>query len=262
MGRSIAVVSGKGGVGKTTIACGLALTLAKQDKGVCLIDLDVGLNNIDVLLGVNNKVVYDLGDCLSGKCRIKQALVSDSRLDNLYILPSVRFSKENINLSGIKEIVRKLVGVFDYVIIDAPAGMGENFQTAVNAANDTLVVVTPHITALRDADKVISFLKGLSLSAKVVVNRIRGDMVARKEMINHEQIEKLLKTKVVGVVPESDDINILTSLKFEKIAKTKIIDAFSILAENIKLDQYQIYDYTSKYKGLIGAVRRNLKRAI
>ena len=262
MGRSIAVVSGKGGVGKTTVACALALTLARQNKSVCLIDLDIGLNNIDVLLSVNNKVVYDIGDCLSGKCRIKQALVSDSRFDNLYILPSIRFSDYDINMAGVKDIVRKLVNVFDFVIIDAPAGIGELFSLAANSANQTLVVVTPHITSLRDADKVISKLKGFNLNISVVINRVRGDMVARKEMLNHLQIEKLLKTSVAGVIPESDDINILSSLKFERIANTKMLEVFNILATNINYDQNKIYDYTSKYRGLVGMVRRKIKRAI
>ena len=181
MGRTIAVVSGKGGVGKTTIACGLGLALAKLKRSVCLVDLDVGLNNLDVLLGVENKVVYDLGDCLEGRCRIKQALVGALQFDNLYLLPSIRFNQINYNGKEIKEIIDKLSNVFDYVIIDAPAGMGVNFEYAISSANEALVVVTPHVSSLRDADKVIGVLKGISVGEiGVVVNRIRGDMVARK----------------------------------------------------------------------------------
>jgi len=262
MGRIITIVSGKGGVGKTTVACSLGLSLAKRGFGVCLIDLDVGLNNIDVLLGVDSKVVYDIGDYVNGHCRLKQALITDDRLENLYILPSVRFGENNITSEDVKSIARKLVSVFDYVIIDSPAGIGEMFEMAVNASNECLVVVTPHVASLRDADKVIAKIKGFGLEAKVLVNRIRGDMVARKEMLNHNQIQSLLKTKVVGVIPESDEINILSSLKFERIAKTNMIKVFDIIAENIQNDKFEIFDYESKYKGLFGIVRRKIKKVV
>lgn len=263
MGRKIAVVSGKGGVGKTTIACGLGLALAKSGKSVCLIDLDVGLNNLDVLLGVENKVVYDLGDCIEGRCRIKQALIGDSSFENLYLLPSIRFSEVDISFAQIKAVTDKLAGVFDFVIIDAPAGTGENFELAVASAGEAIVVVTPHVASLRDADKVIGILKGAGIeNTSVVVNRIRGDMVARKEMLNHNQIEKLLKTSVIGVVPESDDINIYSSFRFDKITKSNAVVAFTMLVHNIKNDKKIIYDYESRYKGLMGIIRRNIKRSV
>ena len=262
MGRTISIVSGKGGVGKTTIACGVALALAKSGESVCLVDLDVGLNNIDVILNLDNKVVYDLGDCVAGRCRIKQALIGDSRCENLYLLPSVRYSEIKLENVDVKEIVKRLSDVFDYVIVDAPAGVGQNFEIAINSCLETIVVVTPHVTSLRDSDKVISRLKGVGVTPKVVINRIRGDMVARKEMLNHCQIEKLLKTQILGVVPESDDINILSSIKFERISRTKMIDAFMTIIENVKYDTNNIFDYYSRYKGIIGVIRRGLKRSL
>ena len=263
MGRKIAVVSGKGGVGKTTIACGLGLALAKVGHSVCLVDLDVGLNNLDVLLGVENKVVYDLGDCVEGRCRIKQALIGVSSFDTLFLLPSMRFTKCDVAHSDIKSITDKLACVFDFVIIDAPAGMGENFEMAVKSANEAIVVVTPHIASLRDADKVISILKGADIeNISITVNRIRGDMVARKEMLNHIQISKLLKSQILGVIPESDDINLYSSFRFDKIARSKAVVAFTLLANNIKADKKIIYDYESKYKGVLGIIRRNIKRSI
>lgn len=263
MGRKIAIVSGKGGVGKTTISCGLALALSKTGKSVCLIDLDVGLNNLDVLLGLENKIVYDLADCVYGRCRLKQALVSDSSFENLYLLPQVRFSAEKITKNQICAVTDKLAGVFDYVIIDAPAGAGENFELAVSGANEVLVIVTPHMASLRDADKVISIVKGKGIDEiSFVVNRIRGDMVARKEMLNHTQIAKLLKCKIMGVVPESDDINIYSSFRFERLSKGSSVSAFNVLAHNLRADKKLIYDYQSKYKGLMGIVRRTLKRSV
>lgn len=263
MGRKISIVSGKGGVGKTTVACGLALALAKNGSSVCLVDLDVGLNNLDVLLGMENRVVYDLGDCLQGRCRLKQALVNDPSFENLYLLPSIRFSEEPLEPLEVKHITDKLASVFDFVLIDAPAGTGENFELAVSAGNEAIVVVTPHTASLRDADKVISILKGTHMeNVSLVVNRIRGDMVARKEMLSHTQIERLLKTSLLGVIPESDDINIYSSFKFDKIAKSKSIVAFTLLVHNLIGDKKVIFDYDSKYRGLIGLVRRNLKRSM
>ena len=263
MGRKISIVSGKGGVGKTTIACGLALALAKNGSSVCLVDLDVGLNNLDVLLNMENKVVYDIGDCLQGKCRLKQALLLDPLNENLYLLPSMRMPAEAMDDRAVKQIVDKLASVFDYVLIDAPAGAGEIFDLSTNVASEAIVVVTPHTASIRDADKVIGILKGKAVSSvSIVVNRIRGDLVARKEMLSHTQIARLLKANLLGVVPESDEINIYSSFKFEKIAKSSSILAFTILAHNLKSDKKVIFDYESKYKGLLGIIRRNLKRSM
>ncbi len=263
MGRKISIVSGKGGVGKSTIACGIALALAKSNFSVCLVDLDIGLNNLDVYLGLENKVVYDLGDCINGKCRLKQALVNLSGVENLYLLPSVRFATENYAATDIEPIVSKLSSVFDFVLIDAPAGMNAGFEMAIKASNETIVVVTPHVSSLRDADKVISRLKGAGINnVNVVVNRIRGDMVARGEMLSHEQVARLLKTPLLGVVPESDNINIYSSFRFERIAKNKEVVIFSILAHNLRSDKKIIYDYQSRYKGVLGMIRRAMKRSL
>lgn len=263
MGRKIAVVSGKGGVGKTTIVCGLGISLAKKGASVCLLDLDLGLNNLDVLLGVEDKVVYDLVDCVQGNCRIKQALVNVSGYDSLYILSSYRAINDILCLTDIKTITDKLASVFDYVLIDAPAGLGNNFDYAVCGCREAIVVVTPHIVSLRDADKVVSVLKGMEIdNISVLVNRIRGDMVAKKEMLSHQQIENLLKTNVIGVVPESDDINIYSGLKFDKLLKSNAEEVFNILSHNLKYDKKIIYDYEKKYKGFIGMLRRNIKRSI
>lgn len=263
MGRKICIVSGKGGVGKTTICCGLGLALAKNGSSVCLVDLDIGLNNLDVLLNVDNRVVYDLGDCVEGKCRLKQALISVGASDNLYLLPSARSENVLIIEKDIRTIVEKLAGVFDYVLIDAPAGINDGLKLALSASNEALVVVTPHISSLRDADKVIGIVKGSNISSVgIIVNRIRGDLVARGESLGHDDIEKLLKTPLFGVVPESDNINICSSFRFDKIAKSKEVAAFTCLAHNLKTDKKIIYDYDSKYRGLLGVIRRAIKRSM
>ena len=261
MGRSIAIVSGKGGVGKTTLTMGLGMALAKKGASVCLIDLDIGLNNLDILMNVENKIIYDLSDCAEGKCRLKEALVRDPILQNLYILPSQKSQKEDCDYLAIKKIIERLSGVFDFVLIDAPAGVNQNFNVAINSAHEAIVVVSPHISSIRDADKVIGILKGLNMqNIFALVNRIRGDMVERKEMLSHAQIKDLLKVPLLGVLPESDDINIYSSFHFEKLAKGEIHEALSILANNLRSDKKYVYDYTAKYRGFFGMIRRNLKR--
>lgn len=263
MGRKISIVSGKGGVGKTTIVAGLGMALAKSGANVCLVDLDIGLNNLDILFNIENRVVYDLSDCLSQRCRIRQALVQDPLFPNLYILSSQKGSDEHLDCLQMRMLIDKLSGIFDFVLVDAPAGINSNFYLAVNSCDEALVVVTPHISSLRDADKVVSALKGLKKqNIGFIINRIRGDMVARKEMLSHLQIEKLLKIPLVGVLPESDDINIYSSFHFNKITKGGLFLAFSTLAINLKTDKKIIYDYYGKYKGLLGIIRRNIKRSI
>lgn len=263
MGRKIAVVSGKGGVGKTTIVAGLGMALAKSGANVCLVDLDIGLNNLDILFNIENKIVYDLGDCLSLRCRIKQALIQDPILQNLYILPSQKSQIDKYDAFQMRTVVDKLAEIFDFVILDAPAGINDNFYLATKSTDEAIVVVTPHVSSLRDADKVISVLKGLGRpNVAFVINRIRGDMVARKEMMSHLQIENLLKIPLLGVLPESDDINIYSSFHFSKIARGGLFLAFSTLSANLRTDQKKIYDYDGKYKGFLGMIRRNIKRSI
>lgn len=263
MGRKIAVVSGKGGVGKTTIVAGIGMALAKSGANVCLVDLDVGLNNLDILFNIENKIVYDLGDCLSLRCRIKQALVQDPILQNLYILPSQKSAEEKFDSFQMQTLIDKLAEIFDFVIVDAPAGINDNFYLAAKSTTEAIVVVTPHVSSLRDADKAIGALKGLGRqNIACVINRIRGDMVARKEMLSHLQIESLLKIPLLGVLPESDDINIYSSFRFDRVAKGGLFLAFSTLAMNLRTDKKTIYDYDGKYRGFLGMIRRNLKRSI
>jgi len=263
MGRKIAIVSGKGGVGKTTICAGLGMALAKGGASVCLIDLDVGLNNLDILFNIENKIVYDISDCLSGKVRVKEALVSDPLIPNLFILPSQKDAGEPFNVLKLRALVDRLSGVFDFVLIDAPAGINDNFHLALSVCEEVLVVVTPHISSIRDADKVVAIVRGQAISSvAVVINRIRGDMVARKEMLSHIQIEKLLKVPLLGVLPESDDVCIHSSFRFDRVAKGGLFLAFNILASNLRQDKKVIYDYDSRYRGILGTIRRNIKRSL
>ena len=261
MGRKIVVTSGKGGVGKTSVVAGLARAIAQLNVTVCVVDGDIGLNNLDLLMGVENKVVYDIVDCMQGKCRIKQAIIKDSLLDGLYTLPSGKNWPINL-LVSFEEIVDKLASIFDFVIVDSPAGLDEGFMRAVKSCTEALVVVTPHISSIRDASKTLAILSAQDyiINKGIVVNRIRGDLVASGDMMNHIDIEKLLKTKCVGVVPECDNYNVNSSFVFLNNSEQLINKSLQVLAKNLINGTEIFVDYTSKYNGILGFFRRKLKK--
>lgn len=261
MGRKIVVTSGKGGVGKTTIVAGVARALASLNYSVCVVDGDVGLNNLDLAMNVENKIVYDLVDCMQAKCRIKQAIIKDDYLDMLYTLPSGKNFPTNVVVS-FENIIEKLASIFDFVFVDSPAGLDDGFCRAVKSCSEALVVVTPHISSIRDANKTLIKLSGLDkiISSEIIVNRIRGDLVAGGQMMSHNDISKLLHCQCLGVVPESDDYNISSSINFVSNGKELINKAFIILAKNISNNQNLELDYMSKYTGILGFFRRKLKK--
>ncbi len=261
MGRKIVVTSGKGGVGKTTIVAGIARAIASINYTVCVVDGDIGLNNLDLIMNVENKVVYDLVDCMQGKCRIKQAIIKDPLLDNLYIMPAGKNYPIN-QVVSFSNIIEKLASIFDYVIVDSPAGLDDGFKRAVGSCSEAIVVVTPHISSVRDAGKTITLLSGANniLNTSIVVNRIRGDMVANGEMMSHADIQSLLNTICLGVVPESDLYNISSTLNFVCNHKDMLYQGFDLLAKNIVNGTNLQLDYTNKYSGLLGYFRRKLKR--
>lgn len=261
MSRVIVFTSGKGGVGKTTICANLGVKLASMGSRVVMVDLDLGLNNLDVVMGIENKIVFDIVDVIENKCRIRQALVQDFRYPNLYVLPSSHlFSSNSVNAHSIKLITDSLSQLFDYVLIDCPAGIDIGFHRAVYCATEAIVVTTPHISSIRDADKVIAVLKSYNLvSTKLVVNRIRGDLVLNGEMVEAKRISQLLKTQLAGIIPDTD---ILGSQIAGKIMNQKNDTPIDALAMNIHNGTEYLYDYLSKYQGLFGSIKRNLRRKI
>lgn len=263
MARKIVFTSGKGGVGKTTICANLGVKLAQMGQRVVMIDLDIGLNNLDVVMGIENKIVFDIVDCLENKCRIRQALVQDYRYPNLYVLPSSHlFGSNSVHAHNLKLIVDSLSQNFDYVLLDCPAGIDVGFHRAVFCAEEAIVVTTPHISAVRDADKVISVLKSYNLlSTKLVVNRIRGDLVIDGEMVDATRISKLLKTELLGVVADDDNLG---SQIAGKILKNNIknLSSIDILGLNLHNGTNYLFDYMAKYRGLFGNIKRSLRRKI
>ena len=256
MARKIVVTSGKGGVGKTTIAECLSAQLAKRGQRVVLCDADLGLNNVDVATGVEQLATYDLVDVIEGRCRAKQALVRHPDFVNLHILTSSHSTPERyISPQAMKVVLDALAPQFDYAIIDCPAGIDEGFHRAVAVANEAIIVTTPHISALRDADKVITLLKSYAItSVKLVVNKVRGDLLASGQSLTPTEISALLKTPILGVIPEDYGIygGDLADLH----------PAFKTLASNLATGRDKLYDTSRKYTGVVGSIRRFLKRSL
>lgn len=262
MAQKIVITSGKGGVGKTTITANLGKMLADMGQRVVLIDIDFGLNNLDVVMGLENKVVYDILDVLEGRCRIKQALVQDEKRKNLFILPSNSLdSSSSITGQNIKLVTESLSSVFDYLLYDCPAGIDVGFHRAVSCANKAIVVTTSGMPSLRDADKVISILNSYRLEyIGLVVNRARGDLIMSDKMMFPEEIKALLKTDLLGVLPEEDSVFLSSGGNLPKYSDS--YKAYRILSENLHKGLNKIYDVTSKYSGFFGSIRRGIKRNI
>ncbi len=260
--RKIVVTSGKGGVGKTTVTANLGMALACLGVRVVLIDVDFGLNNLDVVMGVENKIVYDVMDILDGRCRVKQALVQDNEKKNLFILPSGNVaSSSGITGQQVKLIIESLSPLFDYVLLDCPAGIDIGFHRAVSCADEAIVVATPSLTSLRDADKVITVLESYRLSCvSLVVNRARGDLIMSEKMMMPRDIQSLLKTDLIGVLPEEDAVFLTSGYSLPK--RTESYRAYKMLASNIHKRTKKIFDVTNKYSGFFGSIRRSIKKNI
>ena len=213
MGEVIVVTSGKGGVGKTTTTANVGTGLAKLDKKVVLIDTDIGLRNLDVVLGLENRIVYNLVDVIEGNCRIKQALIKDKRYPNLYLLPSAQTrDKSAVNPEEMKLLCDQLKGEFDYIIMDCPAGIEQGFKNAIAGADRALVVTTPEVSAVRDADRIIGLLEANEMKrTDLIVNRLRVDMVARGDMMSSDDVVDILSINLIGVVPDDERIVVSTN---------------------------------------------------
>ncbi|MCR5331481.1 MAG: septum site-determining protein MinD [Lachnospiraceae bacterium] len=213
MGEVIVVTSGKGGVGKTTTTANVGTGLAKLDKKVALIDTDIGLRNLDVVMGLENRIVYNLVDVVEGNCTIKKALIKDKRYPNLYLMPSAQTrDKSAVTPEQMKQLCEQLKKEFDYVIMDCPAGIEQGFKNAIAGADRALVVTTPEVSAVRDADRIIGLLEASEMArTDLIVNRLRSDMVNRGDMMSSSDVVDILAIDLIGVVPDDENIVIATN---------------------------------------------------
>lgn len=213
MGEVIVITSGKGGVGKTTTTANLGTGIALQGKKVVLIDTDIGLRNLDVVMGLENRIVYDIVDVIEGACRLKQALIKDKRFDGLYLLPAAQTrDKNSITPQQMMTLCEDLKKEFDYIIVDCPAGIEQGFKNAIAGADRALVITTPEVSAVRDADRIIGLLEANEIrNPQLIVNRVRNDMVKRGDMMSIEDIIDILAIGLIGVVPDDENIIISTN---------------------------------------------------
>lgn len=208
MSQCIVVTSGKGGVGKTTTSANLAAGLALNGKKVVVVDADIGLRNLDVILGLENRIVYDLVQVIEGECRMKQALIRDKRVPGLFLLPAAQTrDKNSVRPEDMKRLVSDLKEHHDYVIIDCPAGIEQGFKNSIAGADRALIVTTPEVSAIRDADRIIGLVEAHELpEPELIINRYRPGMVERGDMMNREDILEILAIPLIGIIPDHEDI--------------------------------------------------------
>lgn len=213
MSEVIVVTSGKGGVGKTTTSANIGTGLAALGAKVVLIDTDIGLRNLDVVMGLENRIVYNLVDVIEGTCRIKQALIKDKRYPGLYLMPSAQArDKTAVTPGQMVKMISFLKEQFDYIILDCPAGIEQGFENAIAAAEHAIVVTTPEVSAIRDADRIIGLLKKQEFDKiDLIVNRIRPDMVKKGDMMSVQDVLDILGVPLLGAVPDDESVVIATN---------------------------------------------------
>ncbi len=260
MSEVIVVTSGKGGVGKTTTTANIGMGLAMLGKKVVLVDTDIGLRNLDVVMGLENRIVYHLVDVVEGSCKLSQALIKDKKYpDRLFLLPTAQTrDKSAVDPEQMVEIVNELKDDFDYVILDSPAGIEQGFQNAIAGSDRAIVVTTPEVSAIRDADRIIGLLEASEISQiDLVVNRVRPDMVKRGDMMTIDDVVDILSVHLIGAVPDDEQIVVATN-KGEPLVgsasgagKAFMNICHRILGEDVPLLEFEEQGgFFSKLKGL------------
>lgn len=262
MGEAIVITSGKGGVGKTTTSANLGTALALQGKKVCLIDTDIGLRNLDVVLGLENRIIYDLVDVIEGRCKQHQALVKDKRFDDkLFLLPAAQTSdKTAVTPEQMKELISNLKADYDYILIDCPAGIEQGFKNAVAGADQAIVVTTPEISAVRDADRIIGLLEKEEQvdSPKLIINRIRSRMMREGEVLDVDEITQHLSIDLLGIVQDDDEV-IRSSNQGEPIAlnpNSKASIAYRNIARRILGESIPLQSLETEKTGMFARIKQ------
>ena len=262
MGEVIVITSGKGGVGKTTTTANVGTGLAMMGKKVVLIDTDIGLRNLDVIMGLENRIVYNLVDVVENNCRIKQALIKDKRYPNLYLLPSAQTKdKTAVTPEQMKKLADELKEEFDYVLMDCPAGIEQGFKNAIAGADRALVVTTPEVSAVRDADRIIGLLEANEIGqTHLIVNRLRVDMVKSGDMMSSEDVVEILAVDLIGVVPDDEQIVIATNNGEPLVGSDSMAgQAYMNICKRIVGEQVDFIDFEAK-KGLFQKLASILKK--
>jgi septum site-determining protein MinD len=263
MSRVIVVTSGKGGVGKTTTTANLGMALAKRGRKVAVIDADFGLRNLDLLLGLENRVVYTAVDVLAGQCRLEQALVKDKRQPNLVLLPAAQNrTKDAVNPDQMKKLIGALSKVYQYILVDCPAGIEMGFQNAIAAATEALIVTTPEIAAVRDADRVVGLLEAHNIKRiHLIVNRLRPAMVEANDMMSVEDVQEILAIPLIGVVPDDERVIVSTNRGEPLViaeAPSLAGSALDNIARRLEGEKVEFLDLNVNKGGLFTKIRKAL----
>lgn len=213
MSEVIVITSGKGGVGKTTTVANIGTGLAMLGKKVAVVDTDIGLRNLDVVLGLENRIVYNLVDVVNGSCRLRQALIRDKRHPELYLLPSAQTKdKTAVSPEQMIKLTQELREEFDYVLLDCPAGIEQGFKNAIAGADKAIVVTTPEVSAIRDADRIIGLLEAGDIrDIRLIINRLRPDMIARGDMMSVDDVLEILAVDLLGTILDDEQIVVATN---------------------------------------------------
>jgi len=260
--KVVTVTSGKGGVGKTTATANLAAALAADGDKVVCVDTDIGLRNLDVVLGLENRIVYDLVDVIEGRCRLRQAMIRDKRLPELHLIPAAQTrDKSAVSPSDMVRLCDELRSECDWILIDSPAGIERGFRNAVAPADVVIVITNPEVSAVRDADRIIGLVEAEEKGpARLVINRLRPEMVKRGDMLGIDDILELLAVDLIGVIPE--DENVVTStnrgMPISLDGKTKAGQAFRNIARRLKGEEVPFLNLEEQ-GGFLGRLARMIR---
>ena len=261
MSEVIVITSGKGGVGKTTTVANIGTGLAAMGKRVAVVDTDIGLRNLDVVMGLENRIVYNLVDVINGSCRLKQALIRDRRHSELYLLPSAQTKdKTAVSPEQMIKLTDDLREEFDYVLLDCPAGIEQGFMNAIAGASRAIVVTTPEVSAVRDADRIIGLLNANEIKkTELVVNRLRYDMVKRGDMMSSDDVVEILAVDLLGVVPDDENIVVSTN-QGEPLVGSKSLagQAYENICKRIMGEEVPLLDL-SKGTGFFSKIKSKFK---
>ncbi len=261
MSRIIVITSGKGGVGKTTVTANLGIAIARLGRKVVLVDADFGLRNLDLLLGLENRVVYTAVDVLAGQCRLEQALVKDKRQEGVVLLPAAQSrTKEVVSPDQMKKLVGALAEKYEYVVIDSPAGIEMGFQNAIAAAKEALIVTTPEIAAVRDADRVVGLLEAQGIKRiHLIVNRLKPAMVQADQMMSVQDVQEILAIPLIGVIPDDERV-IVSSNRGEPLVLAEHVSlpgiAVNNIARRLQGENIPFLDLMAEHDNLLNRIRR------
>ncbi len=248
--KILTITSGKGGVGKTTATANISVALAQLGQQVVCIDSDIGLRNLDVVLGLENRIVYDLIDVIEERCRIRQAMIKDKRFDNLYLIPAAQTRDKNaVSPSDMVNVCDQISAEFDWILIDSPAGIERGFKNAIAPADSVIVITNPDVSAVRDADRIIGIIEAEEKGpARLIINRLNPEMVKRGDMLDAEDVLDLLAITLIGLVPEDEKVIMSTNIGKPVVADEKSLagHAFRNIARRLLGDEVPLIDLDLK----------------